>query len=63
MTLTSSNQWDALRHIRAREFGWYNGFGEHDTGKDGNKLGIDKYAQRGFVWCRLPSQCDCDGLK
>jgi kynurenine formamidase len=47
--LQASSQWDGLRHIRAREFGWYNGFREDAIDTDGpeRKLGIEKLAERG----------------
>lgn len=43
--LQGSSQWDSLRHIRAREFGFYNGVGAEDDAK----LGIDNWAQRGVI--------------
>lgn len=43
--LQGSSQWDSLRHIRAREFGFYNGVDAPDDAK----LGIDNWAQRGVV--------------
>lgn len=45
----NSSQWDALRHVRAREFGFYNGVTGEEAGPEGNKLGIDKYAEHGIV--------------
>jgi kynurenine formamidase len=43
--LQGSSQWDSLRHIKAREFGFYNGV---DDSSDA-KLGIANWAQRGIV--------------
>jgi kynurenine formamidase len=47
--LQSSTQWDALRHVRAREFGFYNGIQGEDAGPGGDKLGIDAYTKHGIV--------------
>lgn len=47
--LQASSQWDALKHIKAREFGFYNGFTDEDAGPAGTKLGIDKYADHGIA--------------
>jgi len=47
--LQASSQWDALKHVRAREFGFYNGYTEEEAGVNGTKLGIDKYAEHGIV--------------
>ncbi len=49
--LQGSSQWDALRHIRAREFGYYNGYREPEVGPDGRHLGIDRIAEHG-IFCR-----------
>lgn len=43
-----STQWDALSHIRCREFGFWNGRPDNPT-TDDNELGIDKYAEHGIV--------------
>ncbi len=43
--LQGSSQWDSLRHIRAREFGFYNGVAENNDGV----LGIDNWAERGVI--------------
>jgi len=47
--MQNSTQWDSLRHIQAREFGFYNGVSEQDAGPDGDKLGIDRYVEKGIV--------------
>ena len=47
--LQGSSQWDALRHIRAREFGHYNGFGIEEAGPSGDRLGISRLADFGIV--------------
>jgi kynurenine formamidase len=44
----ASSQWDSLRHIRAREDGFYGGWqGEPDT--DPERLGIQNWARAGIV--------------
>ena len=46
----ASSQWDALRHIGAREFGWYNGFKEEAIDvADGGRLGIEQVAAQGII--------------
>ena len=47
--LQGSSQWDSLRHIRAREFGFYNGITGEEAGPKGNKLGIEKWAEHGMI--------------
>jgi kynurenine formamidase len=47
--MQNSSQWDSLRHIQAREFGFYNGVSEQDAGPEGDKLGIDRYVEKGIV--------------
>jgi kynurenine formamidase len=47
--LQSSSQWDSLRHIRAREYGFYNGFSGEDAGPGGSKLGINNWADHGIT--------------
>jgi kynurenine formamidase len=44
-----STQWDGLRHVRAREFGFYNGVSAEDAGPSGTRLGIEKWAEHGIV--------------
>jgi kynurenine formamidase len=45
----ASTQIDGLRHVQAREFGFYNGIAQKDGGPDGDKLGIDRWAKHGLV--------------
>jgi kynurenine formamidase len=45
----ASSQWDGLRHVSAREFGFYNGVSAADAGPDGGRLGIDGWARHGIV--------------
>lgn len=46
--LQGSTQWDGLRHVRAREFGFYGGWqGPPDS--DPTRLGVDRWTQHGFV--------------
>ncbi len=46
--LQASTQWDALSHVRAREFGFWGGRTENpSTGH--NDLGIDRWADHGIV--------------
>jgi kynurenine formamidase len=40
--LQGSTQWDALRHVRCREYGFYNG-------ADPASLGVDQWARRGGI--------------
>ena len=47
--LQSSSQWDGLRHVRAREFGFYNGVMAEDAGPGGSKLGIEHWAEHGIA--------------
>jgi kynurenine formamidase len=46
--LQGSSQWDALRHIRAREHGFYGGVTD-DPGPGSGRLGIDRWAEHGIV--------------
>lgn len=43
-----ASQWDGLRHVRAREFGFYGGV-TADPPAMGNRLGIDHWARRGII--------------
>lgn len=43
----ASSQWDALRHVRHPEHGFYNG--QHGEGTSGCRLGIDAWARRGIA--------------
>jgi kynurenine formamidase len=45
----ASSQWDGLRHVRAREFGFYNGVGDRDAGPGGRRLGIEAWARHGIA--------------
>jgi kynurenine formamidase len=47
--LQSSSQWDGLRHIRAREFGFYNGAFADEAKPSGDKLGIQHWADHGIA--------------
>jgi kynurenine formamidase len=44
----SSTQWDGFRHIRCREYGFYQGIVD-DPPDMGSRLGIDHWARRGIV--------------
>ncbi len=46
--LQSSSQWDGLRHIRAREFGFWGGVTE-DPQPGAGRLGIDRWVEHGMV--------------
>jgi kynurenine formamidase len=45
--MQASSQWDGLRHVRAREFGFFGGRGA-GSGNDAD-LGIEKWAEHGIV--------------
>jgi len=45
--LQYSSQWDSLRHIRYREFGYWGGLQDEEV--DQGKLGIEHWAQHGIV--------------
>ncbi|MEX2446763.1 MAG: cyclase family protein [Dehalococcoidia bacterium] len=45
--LQGSSQWDGLRHIRYREFGYYNGVQDDDLASD--RIGIEKWAEHGIA--------------
>jgi kynurenine formamidase len=47
--LQASTQWDGLRHIRARELGFYGGRQQDQAGPDGGELGIERWVQHGLV--------------
>ena len=47
--MQASTQWDALRHVRAREFGFYNGVAADVAGPNGTGLGIDRWAEHGGI--------------
>jgi kynurenine formamidase len=44
----ASSQWDSLRHVRAREFGFFGGRGRPGARPD-SELGIDGWAEHGIV--------------
>ncbi|MPY92489.1 MAG: cyclase family protein [Acidimicrobiia bacterium] len=46
--LQASTQWDALSHIRCREFGFWGGRTENPS-SSGNDLGIDRWAEYGIA--------------
>ncbi len=46
--LQGSTQWDALGHVRCREFGFWGGRTENPT-SERNELGIEQWAERGIV--------------
>lgn len=47
--MQASTQWDALRHVRAREHGFYNGVSAEDAAKPSGRLGVDRWAEHGMV--------------
>lgn len=68
----SSSQLDGLRHVAAREFGFYNGVSAEDAGARGSKLGIEHWADFGIVgrgvlvdvaahWARQGIELDFEG--
>ena len=46
--MQGSSQWDSLRHIRFREFGYYGGRQDEDLDGQG-ELGIENWAQHGII--------------
>lgn len=46
--MQGSSQWDSLRHIRFREFGYYGGRQDEDLDEKG-ELGIENWARRGII--------------
>ncbi len=46
--MQGSSQWDSLRHIRFREFGYYGGRQDADLDEKG-ELGIEHWAQHGII--------------
>jgi hypothetical protein len=46
--MQGSSQWDSLRHIRFREFGYYGGRQDADLDEKG-ELGIENWAQHGMI--------------
>ena len=49
--MQSSSQWDGLRHIQAREFGFFGGVSRQDATRlgPGTRLGIEHWAEHGIV--------------
>ncbi len=47
--MQASSQWDGLRHVQAREFGFYNGTSEADAGPEGAHLGIERWVEHGIM--------------
>lgn len=47
--LQGSSQWDGLRHVSARELGWYGGRTREEAGPDGDRIGIDTWARHGII--------------
>lgn len=46
--MQGSSQWDSLRHIRFREFGYYGGRQDQDLDEKG-ELGIENWARHGII--------------
>jgi kynurenine formamidase len=46
--MQGSSQWDGLRHVRYREFGYWGGLQDEDVDGQG-RLGIEQWAQHGIV--------------
>jgi kynurenine formamidase len=46
--MQGSSQWDSLRHIRFREFGYYGGRQDEDLDEKG-ELGIENWARHGII--------------
>jgi kynurenine formamidase len=47
--LQASTQWDGLRHIRARELGFYGGRQAEQAGPEGGELGIERWVEHGLA--------------
>ncbi len=45
----ASTQWDGLRHVRARELGFYGGRDGDVAGPGGTELGIERWVEHGVV--------------
>jgi kynurenine formamidase len=62
--LQYSSQWDSLRHVRYREYGYYGGL--EDAAVDEGRLGIENMAEHGIigrgVLIDLPAYCRKAGL-
>lgn len=48
--MQASSQWDGMRHIRAREHGYWTGITE-DFGLGGGRLGIEHWVEHGIAGC------------
>lgn len=48
LAMQGSSQWDSLRHIRFREFGYYGGRQDSDLDEKG-ELGIEQWARHGMI--------------
>ena len=46
--LQGSSQWDALSHVRYRQYGYWGGRQDEDV-NEGRECGIDQWAERGIV--------------
>jgi hypothetical protein len=46
--LQFSSQWDGLRHVRFRQYGFWNGYQDEDVDQ-GGKLGIEHWARHGII--------------
>jgi kynurenine formamidase len=44
-----SSQWDGLRHVRHREYGFYNWTSNEDAARVDGRLGMENFAQHGIV--------------
>jgi kynurenine formamidase len=50
LQLQASTHWDSLRHVQAREFGWWGGFTDEPQIKAGSgPLGIEHWVRHGMV--------------
>jgi hypothetical protein len=54
--MQGSTQWDSLRHIRFREFGYYGGPQDKDLDEK-HALGIERWARHGIVGRGIPARC------
>jgi Putative cyclase len=47
--MQSSSQWDGLRHVQAREFGFFGGVPAQEATRPDGRLGIEHWAEHGIV--------------
>jgi kynurenine formamidase len=47
--LQGSSQWDGLRHVAAREYGYYNSTTPEQAGAGGDRLGVEHWARTGIL--------------